>query len=251
MTVATAPVRPVVSTSPGDAARPSYAHVHWYMLAAFGVVVLGFWPTFFQPLSGGTTLRTVHGVTSSLWYLALVIQPWLVTHGYVRWHRRVAVAVVALLPVVCVSALMTTRLMLAKSTLPPPVRPLIAYLDITLVTLFVALFLLGLRNRRVPAAHKRYMAATALLGFPPALTRFIARTFGINPFLAINASFLIVELVLVVAIVADWRMGERRRRAYPIALGTHLAVQLLMTTIPATSWWLTFCGWFAAGPVGP
>jgi hypothetical protein len=220
------------------------------MLAAFAVVVLGFWPTFYQPLSGGTTLRTVHGVTSSLWYVALVVQPWLVTRGYVRWHRRVAVGVIALLPAVCVSALMSTRVMLTRSPVPPPARPLIAYLDVTLVTLFVALFLLGLRNRRVPAAHKRYMASTALMGFPPALTRFFARTFGLNPFVAVNISFVVVELVLVTLIVADWRMGERRRWAYPVALGGHLVVQLFMTTIPATTWWLAFCGWFAAAPLG-
>src|SRR5262245_12120024 len=106
---AIAPVRHVTSPSTPHSARPSYANAHWYMLAAFVVVIAGFWPTFFRPMSGGSTLRTVHGVTSSLWYLALVLQPWLVTHGHVRWHRRVAVLVIALLPVLCISALMATR----------------------------------------------------------------------------------------------------------------------------------------------
>jgi hypothetical protein len=247
---AIAPTGSLRSPSTADPRRPSYAHAHWYMLAAFAIVVLGFWPTFYQPLSGGTTLRNVHGVTSTLWYLALVVQPWLVTHGYVRWHKRVAVAVIALLPVLCVSALMTTRLMLTRSTLPPPVRPLIAYLDITLVTLFVTLFGLGLLNRRVPAAHKRYMVCTALLGFPPALTRFIARTFAMNPIVAINISFYIVELILLTLIVADWRRGERRRWAYPTAFVAHVAVQLLMFPVSSASWWVAFCGWFAAGPMG-
>jgi hypothetical protein len=220
------------------------------MLAAFAVVFLGFWPSFYQPMTSGTTLRNVHGVTSTLWYLALVVQPWLVTNGYVRWHRRVAVAVITLLPILVVTALMNTRQMLTHSALPPAARPLIAYLDVTLVVLFVALFLLGLRNRKTPAAHKRYMVSTALLGFPPAITRFVGRAFGINPFVAINISFFVVELVLLTLIVADWRRGERRRRAYPIALVTHVGVQLFMTTIPATAWWLAFCRWFAAGPMG-
>ena len=129
-------------------ARPNYAHVHWYMLAALSVVLLGFWPTFYQPRTSGTTLRNVHGVTSTLWYAALVVQPWLVTNGYVRWHRRVAVVVIALLPIVTVTALMNTRVMLTRGALPPIARPLVAYLDVTLVALFVVLFLLGLRNRK-------------------------------------------------------------------------------------------------------
>lgn len=245
-----APTGRLSSPSAPAPARPSYAHAHWYMLAAFAVVFLGFWPTFYQPMTSGTTLRNVHGVTSTLWYLALVVQPWLVTNGYVRWHRRVAVGVIALLPIVCVTALMNTRMMLTRSALPPVARPLIAYLDVTLVILFVVLFLLGLRNRRTPAAHKRYMVSTSLVGFPPAITRFVARVFGLNPIAAINISFYVVELILIAAIVADWRSGERRRWAFPIALATHVAVQMFMMTIPGTAWWLAFCRWFAAGPIG-
>lgn len=244
-----APVGPLSAPSAGESPRPSYAHAHWYMLAAFGVVFLGFWPTFYQPMTSGTTVRNVHGVTSTLWYVALVVQPWLVTNGYVRWHRRVAVAVIALLPILCVSALMNTRVMLTRSPIPPPARPLIAYLDVTLVTLFVVLFLLGLWNRRTPPAHKRYMVSTALLGFPPAITRFVIRTFAVDPITAINVSFYVVELVLITLILVDWRNGERRRWAYPITLVTHVAVQQLMTRVPATTWWLAFCDWFAAGPV--
>ena len=248
---AIAPAEPLPVPPARASSRPSYTHVHWYMLAAFAVVLLGFWPTFFRPLSGGSTLRTVHGVTSSLWYGALVLQPWLVTHGYVRWHRRVAVLVILLLPALCISALMTTRVMLTTSALPPFIRPLITWLDVTATGLFVAMFLLGLRNRRVPAAHKRYMVSTALPGFLPAITRFVARTFpAMQPLAAINVSFYVVELVLLTLIVADWRRGERRRWAYPISLASYVGIQLLMTSVPATGWWLAFCQWFAAGPMG-
>ena len=245
-----APASQLPSPSVPTASRPSYAYAHWYMLAAFGVVFLGFWPTFYQPLTGGTTLRTVHGITSTLWYVALIVQPWLVTNGYVRWHKRVAIGVIALLPVLCVTALMTTRIMLAKSALPPPVRPLIAYLDITITALFVTAFILGLLNRRVPAAHKRYMASTSLMGFLPSLTRYISGTFAINPLVAIGYSFYIVDIILVALIVVDWRNGERRRWAYPIALGTHVAVQLLMMPVSMSAWWVAFCGWFAGAPLG-
>ena len=230
--------------------RPSYAYAHWYMLAAFAVVIAGFWPTFYGSFGARTPVIMVHGVTSTLWYVALVLQPWLVTNGYVRWHRRVAVVVIALLPILCVSALMTTRGMLTTSGLPPFARPLIAYLDITLVTLFVVMFALGLKNRRTPAAHKRYMVSTALLGFPPAVTRFIGRSFGVNPIVAINYSFIFVELILIALIIADWRMGERRRWAYPIALVTHIVVQVLMMPVSSSAPWVAFCRWFAAGPIG-
>ena len=77
----------------------------------------------------------------------------------------------------------------------------------------------------------------------------LRREFGINPILAIHVSLFVVELILTTLILADWRMGERRRRAYPIALATHVVVQLLMAPVPASAPWLAFCRWFAAGPM--
>jgi len=224
---------------------PPYRHAHWYMLGAFGVVLLGFWPTFYRPMSSATTLIHVHGITATLWYLALIVQPWLVTHGYVAWHRRVALVVIGLLPLVSVSALMTTQVMLTRSTLPPFARPLIAWLDITLTTLFVALFVLGLTRRGDRGAHRRYMVSTALLGFPPAITRWVLRTFPELGFLpAIHVSFALLELVLLVLIWTDWRSGERRRIAYPLALGVHVMVQLTMVPVSGSGWWLAFCRWY-------
>jgi hypothetical protein len=231
-----------------QAVRPSYAHAHWYVLAALGAVVLGFWPSFFRPLDGGTPLRNVHGITSTLWYVALMLQSWLMSRGNVKWHRRVAVLVVALLPVLVVSALASTRIMLTSSPLPPPLRPFIAYLDFTLVALLVALFALGLLNRRVPPAHKRYMVSTVFIGFPPALARYYIRLIGpaALPFGGIHLAFFTVELLLVIAIVVDWRMGERRRWAYPISLATFVAIQALMIPLSSTDGWLAFSRWFAA-----
>jgi len=220
------------------------------MLAAFAVVVFGFWPSFFRPMSGGSTLRTVHGITSSLWYVALILQAVLIKYGYVRWHRRVAVIVVALLPAVCVSALMTTRVMLTTSAQTPPfARPIVAWIDVGTVALFVALFFLGLQNRRIPAAHMRYMASTSLVGFVPANARGLAHIFpALDPFISVNLNFFLIELLLAILIVVDWRAGERKRRAYPIALVAYISIHVFIYVVPDTGWWLAFCRWFAAGP---
>jgi hypothetical protein len=228
--------------------RHSYARAHWYFLAALGVVVLGFWPSFFRPMTSGKRLLDFHGITSTLWYVALMLQSWLISRGNVKWHRRVAVMVVLLLPMLAVSALATTRIMLTSSGLPVFIRGLIAYLDFTIVALLVVLFALGLKNRRTPPAHKRYMASTVFIGFPPALTRYYVRLLGpaAFPYFGIHLSFLTIEVLLVILIVVDWRMGERKRWAYPIALASFVVIQASMIPLSATSGWLAFCRWFAA-----
>jgi hypothetical protein len=131
---------------PGHPGRVStYQFAHWYLLAAFAVVIAGFWPTFFRPLGAATPLANIHGVTSSLWYVGLILQAWLITNGQRAWHRRVARGILLLLPVMCISGLANTRHMLAASlTIPLPVRPFIAFLDVQLTLQLLVLVALGI-----------------------------------------------------------------------------------------------------------
>jgi uncharacterized membrane protein YozB (DUF420 family) len=222
----------------------SYAHAHWYFLAAFLAIVAGFWPTFYRPLGSGTTLKNVHGVTASLWYFVLMAQSWLMARGLVRWHRRVAMSAIVLLPLLSITALGNTSAMLTASIIPPEGRPIIAFIDFQLIAQLWALVGLGLLNRRTPAAHKRFMAATALPGLSPALARLFGRL-GIAFFGPIQTTLLTADLILLVLIAVDWRMGEKRL-AYPLLLVWNIAIQLLIMPLAATSAWLAFCRGFAS-----
>ena len=66
------------------------------------------------------------------------------------------------------------------------------------------------------------------------------------PYLGIQLSFVTAEIALAVAMFVDWRMGERRRWAYPITLVTFVAIHTLMVPLSSTEAWLAFCRWFAA-----
>lgn len=239
--IATSPRAPAVSPH----ATPSYAHAHWYFLAAFTAVVAGFWPSFFLPMGSGSTLKNIHGITSSLWYVLLIAQSSLMARGLVRWHRRVAVSVVVLLPFLCFSALASTSRMLTESIIPPPGRPVIAFIDFQLIAQLCVLVGLGLWNRRTPPAHKRYMAATALIGLPPALARLLGRL-GLGYFGPIHTPLLVCNLVLLSLIVVDWRQGERKRLAYPMMLGWNVLIQATIMPLSQTEGWQAFCRWFAS-----
>jgi hypothetical protein len=63
-----------------------------------------------------------------------------VSRGNVIWHRRVAPLVVVLLPLLAVTALYTTTVMLTTSEISTVFRPLIAFLDFAHVALLLLLF---------------------------------------------------------------------------------------------------------------
>lgn len=217
---------------------PTYRHAHWYFLASLAAIVAGFWPSFFRPLGAGDLAHSVHGVTATLWVVTLALQSFLMSRGLVTWHRRVARGAFVLLPLLVVSALQMVAVMFANPEMPPFLPPLLAFIDLPSVVFLVALVMLALWNIRTPAAHKRFMAATVLLGFPPALTRLYARL-G-EPHLgfmgALHASFVTVEVILVALLVADRRAGERHL-AYPLSLGFFVAVHVLMMPVAGSAAW--------------
>lgn len=228
----------------------SYRYAHWYFFAALAVIVAGFWPSFFRPLGAGTVAHTVHGVTATLWVIALATQSWLVSRGLVMWHRRVAYAAIILLPILVGSALQMVAVMFANPWMPPLLPPLLAFIDLASLAFLILLVTLALRNRRTPPAHKRLMTATVLLAFPPALTRLYARLGApqVDFVTALQGSFVTIELILVVLIVMDHRAGERRL-AYPMSLVFFGAVHALMFPVATSAAWGELMAWYSELPL--
>ncbi|MDP1892195.1 MAG: hypothetical protein Q8K55_14995 [Gemmatimonadaceae bacterium] len=232
------------------APAPSYQHAHWYFMASLAAIVAGFWPSFFRPLGTGDFAHSLHGVTATLWVVALATQSWLMSRGLVRWHRRVAYGAVLLLPVLVASALKMVAVMFANPEMPPFLPPLLAFIDLPSVAFLVVLVTLALRNVRTPAAHKRFMSATVLLGFPPALTRLYARVGAphVDFMAALHGSFVTVEVILVALIASDRRAGERRL-AYPLALAFFVVVHALMLPVASSAAWRSLMSWYVHLPV--
>ena len=228
----------------------SYRHAHWYFTAALGAIVAGFWPSFFRPLGAGDFAHSLHGVTATLWVVVLIAQSMLMSRGLVRWHRRVALVARVLLPVLVVSGFQMVAVMFSNPEMPPFLPPLLAFIDLPSMLFLLALVSLALRNLRTPAAHKRFMSATVLLGFPPALTRLYARVLApdVGFMGALHLSFVTVEVILAVLILADRRAGERRL-AYPLSMAFFVAIHGLMLPVAGSDAWRTFMEWYAALPI--
>lgn len=240
---------PIMATSPVGS-LPSYRHAHWFFALALSAIVAGFWPSFFRPLGAGDVAHSLHGVTATLWVVALIVQSLLIRHGLVTWHRRVARGALLVLPLFVWSALQMVAVMFANPDMPPFLPPLLAFIDLPSVGFLLALVGLGLANVRTPAAHKRFMAATVLLGMPPALTRLYARLFApsVDFMQALHASFVTVELALIALIVCDVRAGERRL-AYPLSLAFFAVVHVCMEPVANSAAWRAAMTWYTALPI--
>lgn len=219
--------------------------IYWYMAAVLAVTTVGFWPTFFRRLGQTDAAHIIHGASAMLWVALIGVQSWLAERRLRHWHRRVAVVAVVVLLVLVGSAMHMVGVMQHNPAMPPAVRRYFAFLDLLTMGWLLLLVGLGLANRRRPAAHWRFMTATATLGLPAALTRLYCLVLfpTLNPLVAFHASLFTVEAILVSGIVADRRL-ERQPLAYPMTLAFFVAVQLLIGPASASGWWERAMAWY-------
>ena len=164
-------------------ARPAAArrHVHQFYtgvtLLLIAMVAVGFWPSYFGPLTRGGVTRPwvihLHGAIFSGWMALLLFQVSLASAGRVQLHRRVGSlgiaygALVLGLGIVVSFAAPVLHVRAGEWT----VDRAAAFMLLPLVdmVLFAGFFGAAIRYRRKPEIHKRLvLAATVALAFAAA-----------------------------------------------------------------------------------
>ncbi|MEX2526496.1 MAG: hypothetical protein WEA09_02560 [Gemmatimonadota bacterium] len=226
-----------------------YRRAHIWFFVAFVVVLGGFGPTFFTRLGETPWSYLIHGGSATLWFIMLISQSWLITHGQPGWHRKLGWASLAVFPAMLLSGLHMVRLMLTvRLEGYGDLAYTLALIDIPSVVLLGVFYALALKHRREVQLHSRYMSATVILLLPPALGRFMAFWVpgidGLVP--ALNPMMVVTEAIAVALIIHDWR-GGKVYPPYPITLGALVVIHALMWPAPRMEWWVAFSLWFGGG----
>jgi hypothetical protein len=217
----------------------------WVVLL-LGVAVFGFWKPYFGRLSAAQGLAHLHALAMLTWIGMLVAQPILIRGRRLAWHRRVGKASYVVVPLMVVAALCLAQLRIREA--PPEMLALqqtILYLGLSASVLFVIVWGLGIRHRREPALHARYMVGTALTLVDPSLVRvMIFWVPGVPPPLYQWISYGLVYAILLVLIALD-RSSPRGRSAFVVLLGLFAATHASILLVPGTATWQRFALWYA------
>lgn len=238
-----------VATSP---ARHFYFHM---ALACAAVAFLGFAPTYFVPLARGSLPVTpsmihVHGIVFFAWSLFFVFQAWLAASGEVRRHRSVGIVGVSLATAMTIFGFMAGVVSMQRAAAVGQQDAGIAFSIVpwTGILFFAVVFAIGVAMARKPETHKRLMllAGISLLDAP------IARWFltflappgppGPPPVAVTIPPALVGFLLLVVAMVHDWRARGRPHKVYVIGGLVYVAIKVLNLPISETQAWHAFAG---------
>ena len=227
---------------------------HFYLWMA-GVFVLiafgGFTPTYLAPVARGIfhgpPILHIHGALLFSWTLFYFVQTAWVASGHKPTHRAWGLAGIALFSVMMCSILVTkiTVLRLDDAQGYGDAGRKFAAVPLFVLPVLIGFFSLAIANVQRPETHKRLMYLVMVALMHPAIARVVLTLFappgahGPPPVFFAVPPALIADLLIVVAMIYDWRTRGRPHHVYVYGGLTLLAVQLLTVPLSATETWMS------------
>ena len=230
-------------------------YFYFYMaLACIAVAFLGFAPTYWLPLASGSFSSTpvvhFHGLLFFAWTLYFAFQTWLATSGRTARHRSLGVIGVSLATAMTIFGFLVSVNVMKRSAALGQTDMGIAFSIVPLssIVFFAVVFTLAIIATRRPEAHKRLMLLAGISLLDAAVARWFL-TFlappgppGPPPVEVTIAPALVAYLLLVAAMIFDWRRWGRPHPVYIYGGAALVAVKILNWPISTTAAWHSFAG---------
>lgn len=245
----------VMQAHPRALVKPSSKYFYFYMaLSCAAVAFLGFAPTYWLPIAGRTfqanPIVHIHGLVFFSWTLYFSFQTWLAASGRIARHRTVGLIGISFATAMTIfGALATINAMkVAASSGLRDEGIAFAIVPFSDILFFAVVVTLAVRAVRRPETHKRLMLLAGISILDAAVARWFLAFLappgppGPPPVAVTIPPALVAYLLLVVAMIFDWRTRGRPHRVYVVGGVTLASIKLLALPVSATSFWHSFAG---------
>jgi hypothetical protein len=245
----------LAAAAPRVSARVDATNFYFYMaLSCAAVAFIGFAPTYWLPIASKTLkvnpIVHFHGAVFFAWSIFLVFQTWLASSGQITRHRSAGMIGVSLATAMTIFGTLVSINVMKESAAIGMREEGIAFAIVPLggIAFFAIAFTLAVVYVRRPEVHKRLMLLAAISILDAAIARwfltFLAPPGAVGPppvAVTIGPAFVAWLLVLV-AMVFDWRTRGRPHAAYVIGGTALLVIKLLNLPISSSQPWHAFAG---------
>lgn len=180
----------------------------------------------------------LHGMMMIGWLLMLLLQPFLILKGKVKFHREAGRLSYVLAPLILFSMYLVTSSALHRELAQDRQIAVVAKrmaLDVPLIVFFAILYLLAIFYTHKPALHSRFMCSTAFILISPPLSRTFRAYLDASRDGSIDMSKnIIVILAGVIAIVDSWR--TKRISPFTLVFGL-MVLNRIIWNIKDTPFW--------------
>ena len=200
-----------------------YSQARYWMLAVIGILIAGFWPSYFAVTTTVPWQFHAHGVAASLWVLTVTAQSWTAhSKRQLPLHRAVGKASLFLFPFLTggLAAIISRQGMDYVANDPVNLLDGPGFLTGTMVALaaYVVVYYRALKYRRKVWVHAGYMLSTPLILFESPFSRLMGlyiprfQVHGPADFPHIMQTILlscVLELLIIAFIW--WRVRDRAK----------------------------------------
>jgi len=231
-------------------ARPRAAYFYVYMaMSCLAVAFLGFAPTYWMPLATGTfranPIVHIHGLVFFSWTVFFVYQSWLAASGRLARHRAVGLIGVSFATAMTIFGTLVAINMMRTATAAgfDDAGKTFALVPLAGILFFAIVVAFAIANVRRPEWHKRLLLVATVSLLEAAVARWYFVFVlppgppGPPPVMATVLPAAFGGVLLVIAIVYDWRQRGRPHPAYLIGLGALVALNLLELPLSTTAAW--------------
>src|SRR5438445_8483203 len=240
---------------PRAIAQSQSGYFYFYMaLACTAVAFLGFAPTYWLPLAkrsfSASPVVHFHGLLFFAWTIFFAFQTWLAASGKITRHRTIGMIGVSMATAMTIFGFLVAVNAMKRSAAIGQTNEGIAFAIVPLsgILFFAVVFILAVAAVKRLETHKRLMLLASISLLDAAVARwfltFLARPGPLGPPpvpVTIPPAF-VAYLLLVVAIIHDWRTRGRPHPVYVYGGAALIAVKLLNWPISASSIWHSFAG---------
>lgn len=234
----------------------SHAQYFYFCMAlsCAAVAFLGFAPTYWLPMASGKLppmpVVHFHGLLFFAWTLYFALQSWIAASGQISRHRTLGMIGVSLATAMTISGFLVAVNAMKRSAAIGQTYEGIAFAIVPLsgMLFFAVVFTLAVANVRRPEIHKRLMLLAGISLLDAAVARWFL-TFlapagppGPPPVPVTLPPAFVAYLLLVAAIVHDWRTRGRPHPVYVYGGIALLATKLLNWPISTTAAWHSLAG---------
>jgi hypothetical protein len=236
-------------------AQSQSGQFYFYMaLACMAVAFLGFAPTYWLPLAkrsfSASPVVHFHGLLFFAWSLYFAFQSWLAASGKIARHRTIGMIGVSLATAMTIFGFLVSVHSMQRAAAAGMADDGIAFSIVPLsgILFFAVVFALAIAAVRKPETHKRLMLLASISLLDAAVARWFITLFappgpaGPPPVPVTIPPAIIAYLLLVVAIVYDWRTRGRPHPVYVYGGLALIAIKFLNWPISVSPAWHSFAG---------
>jgi len=248
--------RPAVVQAARGEPRRFYVHMAY---ACAVVAFVGFTPTYWVPVAtgafAGPPILHLHGLLFSAWTVLFIVQARLAASGQLRRHRALGLAGVSLATAMLFAgvavAVASARAGVGAGSMHARDFSIV---PITIIGSFAATVAAALVYARRSDLHMRLMLVATITILPPAIARLLRLALASSdqaPSLMGNPPPValslvpngLADLLLVVAMIHDYRTEGRVHRAYVVAGTCVVLVQIVRVPLATSAAWRAIADW--------